>query len=132
MVDGIGREDPRRSFSVHVSPSEKVFVILETPDGALTRAEAWDKAQTQFLPVVFVSKKLRQESLGRRFNPAMFEKAIYEVWFDRSESNLDFEQWLRFFRGAPGQFMDGVPDYLRRSLGAYRNQLNAVRARMTS
>lgn len=129
MIDEIAELSSKRYFSTFVSSSGQVFVIQETIGVGIGRHAAWNNARSQFLPAVFVSKKGRQESLGRVFNPRTFERKVYQAHIDLNSKPFPFNEWVKTFREAPQLCMEGVPAYVEASLGAYRILLASATGR---
>jgi len=118
-----------RRFDTFLERGNRVFVILETPEGPSDRYQAWADARAQFRPVVFVSLKGRQTSLGRLFNPRVFEHRVFDHYQTALSAPLDFSGWVKDFRKNPQAFIDPSPRYVRDSLNTYRDLLTRATGR---
>lgn len=126
--------DEYRRFIAGVQDGE--FIIAEqSPTKAhpinwmgaeVTRENAWDAAQAQGCPVVFVDRSGNRMNLGDCWSRNAFEFAMYcgYVSYGRSMADgyyapLSFENWVKAFRKAPHADENDAPQEVKNSLPRY-------------
>lgn len=148
-----------RRFEVTTGPD--AFLITEVEpttkhpmnwiDGAATVEGAWERAQSQHLPVFVETLEGGMKELGAGFNPQAFERAVYSGYVgygysmtDGHYAPLDFEAWVHHFRkevrGALARILgktgdaaalvrddvflhNDTPNYVRAALAEYTRRL---------
>lgn len=130
MIPEVHRASPDRRFVNFKAPSGRVWVILEVEKevedlfiGVIDRQSAWDVARSQTLPVVFVSKSGRQQSLGRVFSPMAYERTVHKWLHHTGWTGMDFETWLPYFRTNPEDCRGGLDEFMTESLAYYKRLL---------
>lgn len=121
-----------RRYTASVEAHGKVFAVMHNPEGPFTREQAFTKARSQTLPVVFVPHTGRHHRYGRVFDPFAFEKEVYLATPDASEPCEDvdvawaeYAKWLVGFRKNPDEILKTVSGFNEKAKDAYKAHLAA-------